>query len=73
MASKIKKNSSVIVTTDSKDYYDYIISISHDQMLAFKEMKYEELDSSSLLYGISSYQRKAINRNDKVYKMEFIK
>ena len=73
LASKIKINSSILITTDSKDYYENIISISHDQMLAFKEIKYEELNSSSLLYGISSYQRKAINRNDKVYKIEFIK
>ena len=65
MASKLKKNCSIIVTTDSLDYYEYIVSIFKNKDLIFRNMEYEELKTSDKLYGISSYQRKAINRNDK--------
>lgn len=70
LTSKIKKNCSIIITTDSKEYYEYIISIINDPNLSIKKMKYTELNNSDSLYGISAYQRKAINRNDKIYKIE---
>ena len=73
MASKLKKNCSIIVTTDSLDYYEYIVSIFKNKDLIFRNMEYEELKTSDKLYGISSYQRKAINRNDKIYKVEIFK
>ena len=73
MASKLKTNCSIIVTTDSLDYYEYIVSIFKNKDLMFRNMEYEELKTSDKLYGISSYQRKAINRNDKIYKVEIFK
>ena len=73
MASKLKKNCSIIVTTDSLDYYEYIVSIFKNKDLIFRNMEYKELKISDKLYGISSYQRKAINRNDKIYKVEIFK
>jgi len=73
MASKLKNNCSIIVTTDSLDYYEYIVSIFKNKDLIFRNMEYKELKSSDKLYGISSYQRKAINRNDKIYKVEIFK
>ena len=73
MASKLKKNCSIVVTTDSLDYYEYIISIFKNKDLTFRKMEHEELKTTDKLYGISSYQRKAINRNDKIYKVEIFK
>ena len=73
MASKLKKNCSIVVTTDSLDYYEYIVSIFKNKDLTFRKMEHEELKTTDILYGISSYQRKAINRNDKIYKVEIFK
>jgi hypothetical protein len=36
-------------------------------------MEHEELKTTDKLYGISSYQRKAINRSAKIYKVEIFK
>ena len=41
--------------------------------LFFHKMEHEELKTTDQLYGISSYQRKAINRNAKIYKVEIFK
>ena len=73
MASKLKKNCSIVVTTDSLDYYEYIVSIFKNKDLFFHKMEHEELKTTDQLYGISSYQRKAINRNAKIYKVEIFK
>ena len=73
MASKLKKNCSIVVTTDSLDYYEYIVSIFKNKDLFFHKMDHEELKTTDQLYGISSYQRKAINRNAKIYKVEIFK
>ena len=73
MASKLKKNCSIVVTTDSKDYYEFIISIFKNKDLIFRKIEHEELKTTDKLYGISSYQIKAINRNDKIYKVEIFK
>ena len=73
LASKLKKNRSIVVTTDSSDYYEFIVSIFKNKDLIFRKIKHEELKTSDKLYGISSYQRKAINRNAKIYKVEFFK
>ena len=67
MASKLKKNCSIVVTTDSLDYYEYIVSIFKNKDLFFHKMDHAELKTTDQLYGISSYQRKAINRNAKIY------
>ena len=73
LALKLKKNCSIIVTTDSLDYYEYIISIFKNKDLIFRKMEHEELKATDKLYGISSYQRKAINKNTKIYKVEIFK
>ena len=73
LASKLKKNCSIIVTTDSLDYYKYIVSIFKNKDLIFRKIEYEELKNTDKLYGVSSYQRKAINRNEKIYKIEIFK
>ena len=73
LASKLKKNCSIVVTTDSLDYYEYIVSIFKNKDLIFRKMEHEELKTTDKLYGISSYQRKAINRNEKIYKIEIFK
>ena len=73
MASKLKKNCSIVVTTDSVDYYEYIVSIFKNKDLTFRKMEHEELKTTDKLYGISSYQRKAINRKAKIYKVEIFK
>ena len=73
MASKLKKNCSIVVTTDSLDYYEYIVYIFKNKDLIFRKMEHEELKTKDKLYGISAYQRKAINRNAKIYKVEIFK
>ena len=73
MASKLKKNCSIVVTTDSLDYYEYIVSIFKNKDLIFRKIEHEELKATDKLYGISYYQRKAINRNAKIYKVEIFK
>ena len=73
MASKLKKNCSIVVTTDSLGYYEYIISIFKNKDLIFRKMEHEELKTTDKLHGISSYQRKAINRKEKIYKIEIFK
>ena len=73
MASKLKKNCSIIVTTDSLNYYEYIVSIFKGKDLSYHKMEHEELKTTDQLYDISSYQRKAINRNAKIYKVEIFK
>jgi tRNA (guanine-N(7)-)-methyltransferase len=73
MASKLKNNCSIVITTDSLDYYEYIVSIFKNKDLIFRKIEHEELKTTDILYGISSYQRKAINRNDKIYKVEIFK
>ena len=73
MASKLKKNCSIVVTTDSLDYYEYIVSMFKNKDLIFRTMEHEELKTTDKLYGISTYQRKAINRKAKIYKVEIFK
>ena len=73
LSSKLKKNCSIVVTTDSPDYYKYILSIFKNKGLISLKMEHEELKTTDKLYGISSYQRKAINRNEKIYKIEIFK
>ena len=73
LASKLKKNCSIVVTTDSLDYYEYIVSIFKNKGLISRKIEHEELKTTDKLYGISSYQRKAINRNEKIYKIEIFK
>ena len=73
IASKLKKNCSIVVTTDSLDYYEYIVSILKNKDLIFRKIEHGELKTTDKLYGISSYQRKAINKNAKIYKVEIFK
>ena len=73
MALKLKKNCSIVVTTDSLDYYEYIVSIFKNNDLIFSKMEHEKLKTTDKLYGISAYQRKAIDRNAKIYKIEIFK
>ena len=73
LSSKLKKNCSIVVTTDSLDYYEYIISLFKNKDLIFRKIEHDELKITDKLYDISSYQRKAINRNAKIYKVEIFK
>lgn len=70
---KLKENCSIIITTDSLDYYEYIISISDSKNSILNKIEYGELNNSDPLYGVSSYQRKAISKNNKIYKVEIFK
>ena len=73
LALKLKKNCSIVITTDSLDYYEYIVSMFKNKDLIFRTMEHEELKTTDKLYGISTYQRKAINRKAKIYKVEIFK
>ncbi len=73
LSTKLKKNSKITITTDSKDYYETIVSIFANKAVIFNKVDHEELKTTDPLYSISSYQRKAINRNAKIYKVEIFK
>ena len=73
LSSKLKKNSKITITTDSQDYYEGIVSIFAGKSLLFSKVNHEELKTTDPLYGISTYQRKAIDRNDKIFKIEIFK
>ena len=73
LVPKLKKKCSIIITTDSLDYYEYIISMSEDKNPIWDKIEYGELTNSDSLYGVSAYQRKAINKNNKIYKVEIFK
>ena len=73
LVPKLKKNCSIIITTDSPDYYEYIISMSENRNPIWNKIEYGELANSDSLYGVSAYQRKAINKNNKIYKVEIFK
>ncbi len=73
LVRKLKKNCSITITTDSPDYYEYIISMSDNKNPFLNKIEYGELTNSDPLYGVSSYQRKAISKNNKIYKVEIFK
>ena len=73
LVPKLKKNCSIVITTDSQDYYEYIISISESKNSILNKIVYGELINSDPLYGVSLYQRKAISKNNKIYKVEIFK
>ena len=68
---KLKKNGKIIVTTDSKEYFDFIFDLSKNKKIEFHNIDFGELQMGDELYGISSYQRKAIVKNYKLYYFEF--
>jgi len=69
---KLKKNAKIIITTDSKEYFDFMLDLSKNKKLKFQNIKYTELEKDNELYGISNYQRKAIIKNQKLYYFEFL-
>ena len=69
---KLKKNGKIIITTDSREYFDFIFDLSKNKKLEFKNIKFSELENDNELYGISNYQRKAIVKNHKLYYFEFL-
>ena len=63
----IKSNKSIYITTDSKDYLKSIKEISKTNREFFGILDIEILSDSNCLYGVSRYQRKAIENGGKIY------
>ena len=55
------------ITTDSKSYVESIKEIFHEKKEFLDELKFETLNKNDELYGISRYQRKAIEKGQKIY------
>ena len=67
----LKKDGKIIITTDSRDYYDFIFNLSKDKKFKFHKSNFGILQNDNKLYGISNYQRKAIVKKHKLYYIEF--
>ena len=62
-----KSKHSTKITTDSESYVESIKEIFHENKEFLDELKFEILNKNDELYGISRYQRKAIEKGQKIY------
>ena len=62
-----KYKHSTKITTDSESYVESIKEIFHEKKEFLDELKFETLNKNDELYGISRYQRKAIEKGQKIY------
>ena len=69
---KLKHKGQVIITTDSVSYFNSISDLVNDNNLQFQAFNFCELKKDDYLYGVSSYQKKAIIKKKPLYRAEFI-
>ncbi len=67
----IKSEKSIFMTTDSKSYFDYTENLisEHKEFIGNHDLSI--LSKNDELYGISRYQRKAIEKGGKIYLLRF--
>lgn len=70
--NKLKKKGEVIITTDCKNYYEYILDVLENPLLEFKKYNFYQMSSNDDMFGISNYQRKAILKKYNLYKVSLI-
>jgi tRNA (guanine-N(7)-)-methyltransferase len=68
----LKKEGKIFISTDSKDYFDEIkLSINNEKQ--FDKVIFGCMSDSDSMYGISTYQRKAISKEKNIYKIEIFR
>ena len=68
LLSKIVTNKdSILITTDSESYLDYIHEIYKDNKKVLGNINLDILAKGHHLYGVSKYQRKAIKNQEKIF------
>tara|TARA_B110000438_G_scaffold272445_1_gene291126 strand:- start:114 stop:818 length:705 start_codon:yes stop_codon:yes gene_type:complete len=70
--NKLKKKGEVVITTDCKNYYEDMLDILKDPLLEFKKSDFYEMNKNDKMFGISNYQRKAIIKKHRLYKVSLI-
>ena len=70
LKEKLKKNGQIIVTTDSKDYFNSVKNLININNENFNSSKFKCMEENDSLYGVSSYQRKAMFKKENIYKIE---
>jgi tRNA (guanine-N(7)-)-methyltransferase len=70
LKEKLKKNGQIIVTTDSKDYFNSVKNLININNENFNSSKFKCMEENDSLYGVSSYQRKAMLKKENIYKIE---
>ena len=62
-----KSKNSIYMTTDSRDYLRDTISLLNEYKDSFGTFSSSILNQNDELYGISKYQRKALENGGKIY------
>lgn len=71
LRSIIKSKHSIYMTTDSKNYLEDTRDLLDEYRENFGEYNVGIMSKNDKLYGISKYQRKAIEKGEKIYLLTF--
>ena len=66
----LKKEGSIIITTDSDGYLKQIELLITPNSCTFDFIQIQEMKAADPLYGCTNYQRKAIANKKKIYKIQ---
>ena len=69
--SKSLPKKSIYMTTDSENYLNYLENLLRQQKEIIRNYSVSVLSKNDYLYGISRYQRKAIEKGGKIYLLSF--
>ena len=67
----IKKKNCISFTTDAEQYFISVLNILNQYKKYFLNKKFKILTNTDKLFGVSRYQRKAINEGRKIYQITF--
>ena len=68
----LKEEGKIFISTDSEDYFDEIkLAINAENQ--FDKVIFECMSDSDDMYGISNYQKKAISKQQDIYKIEIFR
>ena len=72
MNKLLKKKGRIFISTDSKDYFDEI-KLAINKKKQFDKVIFACMRDSDIMYGISNYQKKAISKQQDIYKIEIFR
>ena len=72
MNSLLKDEGKIFISTDSKNYFDEI-KLAINSKNQFDKVIFGSIGDSDEMYGISNYQKKAISKNQDIYKVEIFR
>lgn len=67
----VKSKKSIYITTDSKTYLEDVVNLLRVRKNTLINYEFSILSKNHKLYGISRYQRKAIEKGGKIYLLTF--